>query len=264
MSKRIAEESSRLDIRWLARNGYIPGVEGDIESGPVYWTRNGGERGNAGSIGVQGFYTRLVLTYSWKRDKSEGGPRDIQQEISLDRTPMPHGGQRIWAVCPYCPRRAAVLYLGMLGEPRFCCRRCAGVCYASQLERSNGFSDIFRDPFRGLERTAWGRKIIAQAEAEMSKEREQRKKELKKTLADLPKRPRGRPRSKRKYVRRSLVTPAADVPACPLYASDSSELGIFGSKRKHFSLIACFRLRGGAAHKQSANSANSPSIMSAE
>ncbi len=217
MSKRLAEDSNALDIRWLARTGYIPAVEGDIESGPVYWTRDrerGGKSGNAGTIYVRGYYSRLVLTYAWT---PEGGPkRDIEQVISLARTAMPHGGTRLWALCPYCQRRAAVLYRGAQGgEPRFCCRRCAGVCYASQLEHGRTYKEEY-DPWMGIGRTSWGRKIIAQVDAEMSQEHEQRLKELKKALAAQPKRPRGRPKTKRAYVRRSLVSKAADVlqPCC--------------------------------------------------
>lgn len=207
MSKHLAEDSNRLDIRWLARNSYIPTTDGDIESGPVYWTRRGGERGNAGSIGVQGFYSRLVLTYSWT---PSGGPKcDIQQTIKLTRTAMPRGGKRLWALCPFCQHRAAVLFIAVIGEARFACRRCAGICYASQLEHAP--SERHYDPWVGLGRSAWGRKLIAQAEAEMSKEREQRAKEQAAALAAQPKRPRGRPRTKRAYVRRSLVSKAADV-----------------------------------------------------
>lgn len=111
--KTCVEHMRRLDVRQLARAGYL-------EPGQSYawsWT--------ATDIRVKVGDDRLELAY-------RANDRDMRYGIWLDRTPCTYGGTRIWWSCPAigCGRRCAVLY----GGPTFACRRCYRLAYASQRE----------------------------------------------------------------------------------------------------------------------------------
>jgi hypothetical protein len=62
-------------------------------------------------------------------------------EVRYTSTPCNFGGSRLWFICPECDGRVLVLYVAprvrygfTVGE--FVCRRCANLCYPSQLEDS--------------------------------------------------------------------------------------------------------------------------------
>ena len=55
-------------------------------------------------------------------------PRNLS--ISLLRTPCHYGGMRAWFECPGCGQRCAKLYFS---GGLFCCRKCHGLGYRSQL-----------------------------------------------------------------------------------------------------------------------------------
>jgi hypothetical protein len=213
MSKHVNEECERLDITWLARNDYIPARPGERRGGPVHWQRPGELEGGSGRVGIAATYEQLTISYSYTGDDGEQ-KLDGTQTVQLARSPMPRGGQRVWALCPECGERVGVLYLARReGKLVFACRRCQGIIYASQLTHDR---DYYRySPWLGIERYAWGRKIIAAAQAEASRVKQEQAEQREQEQQAAQKRGRGRPKTKRKYVRRSLVSPAADVPACP-------------------------------------------------
>ena len=117
-----------LDVRWLARQGYLaPNASGAYS---VAWSR--GDR-PAGAILLRYDADRpdeLVLDYRTRRH--EGGPwTPVRETVPLDRTPCRYGGDRVWFLCPGCGSRRAVLY-GVGG--RFRCRACHDLAYSSTRE----------------------------------------------------------------------------------------------------------------------------------
>ncbi len=121
-SRETTERQHRIDIRYLKKQGYLrPGVI-DLLS----WSWRGTL---TGSIRFRMEEGRMVLIY---RHRSRGGElEDVEQVITLDRTPCNYGGHRSWFLCPLCWRRVAVLY----GAGKyFLCRHCYGLAYSSQHE----------------------------------------------------------------------------------------------------------------------------------
>ena len=117
-----------LDVRWLARQGYLaPNASGAYS---VAWSR--GDR-PAGDILVRYDGDRpdeLVLDYRTRR--GEGAPwAPVRERVALDRTPCPYGGSRPWFLCPGCLDRRAVLY--SVGG-RFRCTACHDLAYSSTRE----------------------------------------------------------------------------------------------------------------------------------
>ena len=51
------------------------------------------------------------------------------EKLRVTTTPCNYGKVRHWFVCPYCSGRCAIVYLGKSG---FACRKCYGLCYASE------------------------------------------------------------------------------------------------------------------------------------
>jgi hypothetical protein len=121
-SKTTTESQHRIDIRWMKKQGYLR----PIIIGSMSWSR-GNEQ--TGSIGFRMETNRMVLNY---RQRPYGGEwENIEQVVSLGRTPCNYGGQRTWFLCPRCWRRVAVLY----GAGKyFWCRQCYNLTYSSQQE----------------------------------------------------------------------------------------------------------------------------------
>lgn len=57
----------------------------------------------------------------------------IRTPVTIDSTPQPFGGRRIWFHCQLCRRRCGKLYLTR-EQPRLWCRLCHNLAYASQRE----------------------------------------------------------------------------------------------------------------------------------
>src|SRR5690349_3776997 len=138
MARSIAEQSNRLNIFWLKKQGYFP-QGGCMRWGTVTWSSGGESKSSIGIQVVAGMtdepdYIKLNYTHtdSWTGEKSE-----MDYKVRLTTTPCQFGGIRYWFVCPltkngrYCGRRVGVLY----GVGKwFGCRYCAEVAYQAQFE----------------------------------------------------------------------------------------------------------------------------------
>jgi len=121
-SKRTTEEQQRFDIRWLRKQGYLrPGSVGLLQ-----WACGGR---SAGWVHYRVEADEIKLNYRYGSAIKDW--EQVEQTITLDRTPCNLGGHRKWFLCPRCGRRVAVLY----GTERyFLCRHCYNLTYASQQE----------------------------------------------------------------------------------------------------------------------------------
>jgi hypothetical protein len=110
------DDVTRLDIRWLQREGYVPHGPQTV---PTTVTE---------SIMLVDNFLVLHNGYGlWGRQ--DGQPE--WHVIELAWTPCHYGGQRPWWLCPQCQRRCAVLYVQ---ETRFVCRFCLQLPYGSRQE----------------------------------------------------------------------------------------------------------------------------------
>jgi len=98
--------------------------------GSLSWERSGE---TTGSIRYRMEEGSLVLSYRARVYSDEW--QDVEERVTLERTPCNFGGERFWFRCPHCWRRVAVLYGA---DVRFLCRHCYRLPYASQNET---FSD---------------------------------------------------------------------------------------------------------------------------
>lgn len=121
-TKGTTEAAKRIDVRFLARQGYLQ----DGRRWELHWTCKGRPAGNIGGATVG---SSIVLLYRVK-DQSATELEDVQQVVRLTYTPCHYGGDRPWLRCPFCGRRVAVLYLGTRAR----CRHCANLAYESQNE----------------------------------------------------------------------------------------------------------------------------------
>jgi hypothetical protein len=74
----------------------------------------------------------LVLSYRFRRGGGDAPWQEVEQPTAILWRPCRFGGERPCFACPGCGR-AAMKLCG--AGPRFLCRRCSGLTYASQRER---------------------------------------------------------------------------------------------------------------------------------
>lgn len=128
VTKGTTDAALRLDVRWLARQGYL--TPASFGTYLIVWSL--GER-RTGTILVRYDANRpdeLRLIYHTRRHESEPWAQ-VREAVPLDRTPCRYGGERIWFQCPGCVSRRAVLF--SLGG-RFRCRACHDLAYSSTRE----------------------------------------------------------------------------------------------------------------------------------
>jgi hypothetical protein len=106
-----AEDTTALDVNYLARNGYL--IDGNWKR--VYWSRFGEVR-----------LTALVKAFDRYITLDIGANTHW---LHLTQTRCHLGGHRRWFVCPTCQNRMGVLYLR---NRHFGCRRCQKISYQSQ------------------------------------------------------------------------------------------------------------------------------------
>lgn len=117
MSKQATGETLPLDIRAIARCGYL------IPAGAAFswkWT-------TGATIRCRSNDREVVLTYNWNKEP-------VNQCAAIEWTRCNYGGRRAWWNCPNCRRRVAVLYCA---SKYFACRHCYQLCYFSQQERES-------------------------------------------------------------------------------------------------------------------------------
>ena len=121
------DSQHQIDISWLRKHNYLhPGT-----SGPLSWSCNGEE---TGKINFKIEENNMILNY---RHRSQGGEwEDVEQIVSIVKTPCNYGGYRKWFRCPRCCKQVAILY----GTGKyFLCRHCNNLTYdssnASPLQR---------------------------------------------------------------------------------------------------------------------------------
>jgi hypothetical protein len=109
------EERGAIDLAWVRRQGWLsPGGGGTLG-----WTRHGRPLGSVRlSIGEHG----VQITR----------PDGRSEFAFFTHTRAAFGGWRVWFACPACERPCRVLYDGA----RFRCRRCHGLRYTTQRQRS--------------------------------------------------------------------------------------------------------------------------------
>lgn len=136
--KQTTDEMWRLDVRCLARDGYLkPGKTFQWQ-----W-RNNGE--TIASIDLTVEIDQVWLQYKLRERGGEW--EDMCFPVSLEMTPCHMGGERVWWRCPTvgCGRRVAVLYGGRM----YACRRCLRLAYRCQREveydRAARRADTLRD-----------------------------------------------------------------------------------------------------------------------
>lgn len=122
-SQTTLEECLKLDVRWMQREGYLRAGS----AGSLTWSWDGEPAGN---IRYVSYGDSVSLIYK-TRNCSDEEWTDRSHDVSLTWTHPHIGGRRPWWLCPYCYRRAAILY-SLTGE--FACRQCMRLPYASQGE----------------------------------------------------------------------------------------------------------------------------------
>ena len=136
-TKDTLDASSRLDIRYLKKQGMLRGGNFSLS-----WNRNGTPAGNV-NIRVVADASMTVI-YKWRRNSSEEW-QPKEQAVSLAHTACAYGGSRPWFVCPYCYRRVAVV---VVDGAHVACRHCLKLTYASCNEDMIGRTWRKRDKYK--------------------------------------------------------------------------------------------------------------------
>lgn len=137
------EETKRIDIRYMRRNGMLrPGWTGSLT-----WNRNGEP---AGEIRYSCYVDRIVFHYRYQSGGAEW--ESVDPVACFDRTPCHMGGERLWFICPNCKRRCEVLCLAGIWPA---CRKCYRLPYRSQNEDLMGRLQSRQEK---LEAMLWGDK----------------------------------------------------------------------------------------------------------
>lgn len=122
--RQTTEGLLRLDVRMLAREGYLAASPGSTTSCTVTWTGS-----PAASIVVHHDGDDPDAVSLEYRTRSTGGDWvEVRECMELSRTDCAFGGTRSWFRCLGCGTRRAVLYSV---DGRFRCRACHHLAYAS-------------------------------------------------------------------------------------------------------------------------------------
>lgn len=135
MTKERVENCAVLDVLELAREGHL--VEGS--RGEKWWS-GPGMGSTALFFHAEGGYLYLDRIERGDMINKHHGP------VELTRTRTSFGAERVWFCCPLCGSRVRKLYLPPQGS-NFGCRSCHSLSYASRQTRASGHSNrmTFRD-----------------------------------------------------------------------------------------------------------------------
>ena len=226
MATEKAEDSLVLDVLDFARKGNL--AEG--ARGTKRWAQ--GDRIIAGiSWQIEDDGLRLIYTHTGP----DGKKTHYSDWVLLERTPATYGGERVWFTCGCCEKPVRKLYLPPSGG-HFMCRRCHHLSYTKRRKPRSGWEMVverMRKLEKELETPGLGsiRRIKALAEYQRLLEvrrgmdcleelppfkeerrpgrpskgelRQEAKARREAARATMVKRPRGRPRLKRTYTRRT-------------------------------------------------------------
>lgn len=116
------EHHRRIDAVTMQNQGVLR----DGWSGTWTWTSSDGEEN---FIKLLGGKDQIRLKY---RFRSNGGPwQPVEETVWLIWSPRHFGGAQAYFSCPHCSARVRYLYGA---GPRFLCRACHGLAYASSTE----------------------------------------------------------------------------------------------------------------------------------
>tara|TARA_R110002167_G_scaffold103839_1_gene268244 strand:- start:2054 stop:2650 length:597 start_codon:yes stop_codon:yes gene_type:complete len=117
------DDVKRIDIRYMKKRGMLKAGWG---GGSLSWTRGGEPSGN---INYRCYDGHLQLSFRYR--EHGGNWQLMEQRIPFDRTPCHYGGERLWFLCPRCNKRVGIL---CCDGPKFLCRHCYQLPYASQQQ----------------------------------------------------------------------------------------------------------------------------------
>jgi hypothetical protein len=125
ISRETTSAYSRLDVRWLNREGFLTSPQRNYT---VTWSTRGVP---TSSINIERDPNGIVLSYNYGNQR-QGEVRRLEYLVNIEWTQCNYGGSRPWFRCPAkgCGRRVAVLYGGVI----FACRQCHSLSYDSQKE----------------------------------------------------------------------------------------------------------------------------------
>jgi hypothetical protein len=122
MTRRCTDELMALDIRQLAREGHLVASRMSWDS---WGNRNGVNTTLHTSVRPDGLWVE------WRtRASGESTWHAFNRLLTLERTAMHLGGERVWWHCPRCDRRVAVIF----GGRELACRHCWGLTYRCRNE----------------------------------------------------------------------------------------------------------------------------------
>jgi hypothetical protein len=122
MTHKCTDELLALDIRRLTREGHLG--EGRM-SWDSWGNRSGVNTTLHTSVRPDGLWVE------WRtRARGESTWHAFNRLLTLERTAMHLGGERVWWHCPRCDKRVAMLY----GGRELACRHCRGLTYRCRNE----------------------------------------------------------------------------------------------------------------------------------
>jgi hypothetical protein len=122
MPKTLTTDLRHVDVRRLARDNLL--VPGQSLNWCWWHPTTGKEMASIGLVIGDGEVTFIYRIGTGDQAK------DVRQRVRLLTTPCNYGRSRPWFMCPYCHRRAALLYVGQ----EVACRRCNRMAYKVQNE----------------------------------------------------------------------------------------------------------------------------------
>ena len=250
MARALVEDCWVLDVVELGQSGYL---WGDTE-GYVMCRQEGRH-----PMGIEWQVVRDEVGLLYYISRPDGTYTDREDWVPMMRTPSEVGGERVWFVCPWCYRKVRKLYLSPRAE-HFRCRLCHDLSYRSKTRlapwpeaaRLRKKLDTLRICSRRYTKTFLQMQKYDEAFMRMcfrappmswdfptdaptrhpgrpsKKELREEAKAAREALkATVEKRPRGRPKTKRTYTRRSplvLSERKSDMEAYCVKCRDRREL----------------------------------------
>lgn len=148
MAKRVAENSNRLSIFLLRKEGMLNTTNG-MRYGTIIWRSNRSEAKDSIGYSVMIGESNLICLQYSRTDSYTGDKESLDYPIQLTSTECNYGGKRYWFTCPIinngarCGRRVGILYLA---DKYFACRWCSGVIYYAQSHSRTSWSSTYYLP----------------------------------------------------------------------------------------------------------------------